>query len=385
MENYTYIRELFCKYLDNSISRDEYVILLEYFGKSEDDGDIRTLILAALSEDEIENDQIRLNNAVDNVQRKLRQELMPAKKTGILKKYFPYAAAVLFIATAGIIFYKINATQQQIEKQVLITDVDPGGNKAILTLSDGSTHELSTNQSQIQINTKGIQYANGNSIVSSTDIKFATLSTPKGGEYQIVLSDGTKVWLNAATTLQYAANFKGQAKRKVKLLAGEAYFEVAKDKNHPFVVETQSQEVEVLGTHFNINSYADEGTTVTTLTEGSVRVTKSDDKKSMLLTPGNQIVNSKGTFTVQPADYETALAWKEGRIYFKDASIQEVLRQVSRWYNIEVEYQGAPTKEVFNGGIKRNAKLSALLHILELSNVQFSLSKKNNITTLTIK
>ena len=105
----------------------------------------------------------------------------------------------------------------------------------------------------------------------------------------------------------------------------------------------------------------------------------------MLLTPGNQIVNSKGTFTVQPADYETALAWKEGRIYFKDASIQEVLRQVSRWYNIEIEYQGKPTKEVFNGGIKRNAKLSALLHILELSNVHFSLTKKNNITTLTIK
>lgn len=215
-----------------------------------------------------------------------------------------------------------------------------------------------------------------------------TLSTANGETYQLLLPDGSKVWLNAATTLQYSANLRAQGKRKVKLLAGEAYFEVSKDKKQPFIVETGKQDVEVLGTHFNINSYADEGRTVTTLQEGSVKVSplnNPNEKNNIILKPGQQSLLTNGNINVQKADLETALAWKEGEIFFKDATIQEVLRQVSRWYNVEIKYQGVPTKEIFNGGIKRSSNLSTVLRVLELSNVKFSLTKNNNKTTLIVQ
>ncbi|MBT2621927.1 FecR family protein [Chryseobacterium sp. ISL-6] len=394
METDPHIKELFTKYLNNSINREEYVVLLGYFGKEEDQGDLRQFVMEALSVDNSEYDNVELARVVDAVASQLREKLQP-RETVRLRRYLPYVAAVLLLISSVTAYYLSRTDQGYLkQKQGLANDVKPGHSAATLTLAGGrkiSLNDVSAGTLAVESGITVSKNKNGELIytISSTngasEHSINTLSTAKGETYQIVLSDGTKVWLNAGTTLQYAANLREQGKRKVKL-AGEAYFEVFKDKSHPFVVETPTQSVEVLGTHFNINSYADEGRTVTTLAEGSVKVSalQNADQKAVILKPGEQSLYSNGDINVRAADMQTALSWKEGQIYFKDASLQEVLRQVSRWYNIEVEYKGEPGSEVFNGGIKRTANLSAVLRILELSNVHFSLNKKNNVTFLTV-
>jgi hypothetical protein len=395
LENYSHIKELFEKYLNNSISRDEYGVLLQYFGKEEDHGDLHQLVTAALAGNDSVHDSVQLGRAVDAVAFQLRQKLQP-KKTVLWRKYLPYAAAFFLISAIAGAYYVISTSQRfSKEKQSVANDVKPGHSAATLTLASGKKILLNDAsegtvalESGITVskNQKGeiIYTISGSNEASEHSLN--TLATAKGETYQIVLSDGTKVWLNAGTTLQYSANLRERGMRKVKLTAGEAYFEVSKDKSHPFIVETPTQAVEVLGTHFNINSYADEGRTVTTLAEGSVKVSDLNhaNQHTVILKPGEQSLYSGGSINVQEADLQTALAWKNNKIYFRDAPLQEVLRQVSRWYNIEVEYEGEPTREVFNGGIKRTANLSAVLRILEISNVRFSVKKKNNVTTLIV-
>jgi transmembrane sensor len=393
LENSHDIKELFTKYLNKSINRDEYDALLKYFGKQGNEGELDELVANALSEDIPVNDNAELNEIVDSVEYKLRQKLQPQKRLR-LRQYIPYAAIIIATLLGG--GYLLLHHHASKAKGDFIADVKPGHSAATLTLDNGKKvllNEISNGNIANEGGINVLKNKDGEVIytVAKSDEgvnRVNTLSTSNGETYQIMLSDGTKVWLNAATTLQYSANLRARGKRIVKLLAGEAYFEVSKDKAHPFVVETSSQTVEVLGTHFNINSYIDEGRTVTTLQEGSVKVfplNNSNKKNNVILKPGQQSLYGNGNMNVRDADLETALAWKEGEIYFRDATIQEVLRQVSRWYNIEVKYEGIPTKEVFNGGIKRKLNLSAVLRVLELSDVKFRLTKNNNKTTLIVQ
>lgn len=387
MEDNQNIRTLFAKYLDNTISKAELAILLQHLGAQEDNETVRLLITEALTTDPNKYDKGRLEQAVDSVALRLREKLQPRRSLK-LRRYLPYAAAILLVAVS-ISYYVFKRTEVKDGQQIAVTDVQPGRNAATLTLANGKKILLNDASTGAIASLQGIRVSktkDGKLIYTITETDGSltnstnTLSTTNGETYQIVLSDGTKVWLNAASALQYSANLGERGMRKVKLLAGEAYFEVAKDKKRPFIVETPTQKVEVLGTQFNINSYADEGATTTTLAEGSVKVAALDSKlrSTAILRPGEQSVLGKGMFKVQEADLQTALAWKDGKIYFRDAPIQEVLRQVGRWYNIQIEYEGEPTKEVFNGGIKRTASLASVLRILELSNVEFELIKKNN-------
>lgn len=399
LENRDHYLQLLEKYRDNRCSPEEVELLLGYFRKnSPEQEQIMELVLAELqqvpSEEEFQNKNIEHN--IDQAYLTISREIENTKtfknrSTRMLWTRILGAAMILIIAGVSYLYF-FNGSQKHSENQN-IADVKPGHSGATLTLADGkkiSLNEVSAgtiaSESDINvsktINGEIIYTASGS--LDGANSNLNTLCTANGETYQIVLSDGTKVWLNAATTLQYSVNLREQGKRIVRLVAGEAYFEVAKDKSHPFVVKTAKQEVEVLGTHFNINSYVDEGKMVTTLAEGSVKIKEASDLIGVVLKPNQQAVSFNGSINVQEADLQTALAWKDNKIYFRDATIQEVLRQVSRWYNIKVEYKGVPTKEVFNGGIKRSANLSSVLHILELSNVQFSLKKNNNVTTLTV-
>lgn len=395
MENQDHLQQLLEKYRDHRCSPQEVKELLGYFHKdNEEQEQLMELVLAHLKEmpspKELENKRFEsfLDRAYLNIQREIAESESRSKATRRLWTKI-LAAATITIVVGVLSLYYINRYNIYHDRTLQAQDIQPGGHKARLTLEDGSTIQLSSTQSGITVSSKGISYHDGTTISDKTTGGLLTISTPKGGEYEVVLSDGSKVRLNAATTLQYSANLRERGKRKVMLLDGEAYFEIAKDKDYPFVVVTRTQEVEVLGTHFNINSYYDQGRTVTTLEEGLVKVSSRDPKAlhspdEVILKPGQQALSKGEKLTVQQADMQTALAWKEGLIYFRNASIQEVLRQVSLWYNIEIEYEGLPTKEVFNGGIKRSSDLSAVLHILELSGVHCSLKKKNNKTILTI-
>lgn len=304
------------------------------------------------------------------------------KQVPLFRKYRVAIAAAAILLISSVVFTVYKLQQQSIvNESVVVNDVMPGSNKAVLTLSNGQQINLSDAQNGSLAKQTGINIiktADGQLIyeIQKTENKvdgassFNTITTPNGGQYQVRLPDGTKVWLNAASSLKYPISFS-RNERRVEL-SGEAYFQVAVNKALPFFVKTARQEVKVLGTHFNVNSYADEEKSTTTLEEGSVKVTSKQE--SAIIKPGQQTITGlKGNIEVKVANLNTDLAWKNGLIKFKDADIKSIMRQVSRWYNIQVEYKGEVSKELFTGGVSRNENLSALLKILELNDVHFTI------------
>lgn len=304
------------------------------------------------------------------------------------------AAAIILVAvSAGLYFLNRPAKLQPVSK--VQPNILPGGNKAILTLADGSkitlddaAHGEIAKQAGMSI----VKAPNGQLIYSiaksqpstsadglfgranNSEILYNTIETPKGGQYQINLPDGSKVWLNAASKLRFPASFTGN-ERKVEL-SGEAYFEVAKiaspagtsKKNAaiPFKVVSENHVVEVLGTHFNINAYPDELSIKTTLLEGSVKVLQPASNNSQLLMPGQQARVAE-TIRVVNTDTQEAIAWKNGVFEFKSQSIASIMRQISRWYDVEVLYQGNIAGETFSGSISRYASVTEVLEMLELT------------------
>jgi ferric-dicitrate binding protein FerR (iron transport regulator) len=300
----------------------------------------------------------------------------------ITLRRYAAAAIILLALTAGLYFtvYQSRIT----DRQFLVEDRAPGGSKATLTLADGKVITIDD-----AVAGKIAQEA-GTNIMSSADgtITYAgihkaadiaatqlrnTVATPKGGQFKLVLADGTKVWLNSASSITFPAAF-GPKSREVQLV-GEAYFEVAKINHVPFQVKTANQMVEVLGTHFNVNAYADEGTTTTTLFEGSVRLSTGGSKK--VLKPGEQAkVSASRTDIMLDAatNMDKVIAWKNGVFSFYNEDLETIMRQISRWYDVDVVYAGPLPKEKYFGEIPRNSKLSEVCRILELNNLSFEIT-----------
>ncbi|WP_316815476.1 FecR family protein [Pedobacter nyackensis] len=263
------------------------------------------------------------------------------------------------------------------------SDIAPGGNKATLTLSNGKTIQLSNAKTGLVIG-KDLRYNDNTTILSTTqpsENEMASIVTPRGGTYQIQLPDGTKVWLNAASSLKFPATFTNATERRVEL-KGEAYFEVAKDKKHPFIVVSAEQDVKVLGTHFNINAYEDEESIKTTLLEGSIYVVNSWKKTGKTLTPGQQSIISEKTISVNSeVDLEEAVAWKNGYFNFNE-SLESIMNKVSRWYDVDVIYEVQPASDPFVAKISREKSLSALLNIIEKTgDVHFKIQGRRVIVT----
>jgi transmembrane sensor len=306
-----------------------------------------------------------------------------------LKQLFPYAAAVVLLLTVGIglnryILKKTTNKPLALHKP----DILPGSNKAVLTLANGSKIILNdagngkiARQQNIVINktqTGELIYNVDGSFKTARQPKLAdiiamnTLTTPRGGQYEVVLPDGTKVWLNAASSLRYPTLFPGN-ERRVEL-TGEAYFEVAKNAAQPFFVKTTNQTVEVLGTHFNINSYSDEVSTKTTLLEGSINVTNTSGMPLVKLKPGQQAIGTINGMKVNAAaDVEEAVAWKNGKFMFKNTDLPTIMRLLSRWYDVDVEYQGTIAEKHYMGRISRNVRVSQVFEILKTSGVNFTI------------
>jgi len=294
------------------------------------------------------------------------------------------AAILLAFLSIGLYFY----TNRTINTQVAISKseaikkkaiIKPGGDKAILTLSDGSKIILEDAKKGLLANQAGVSIQktadgeilysfakNGSSASEKLPqaVIYNKIETPFGGKYQINLPDGSKVWLNSASTLRFPALFSGNT-REVEL-NGEAYFDVAKNPNKPFKVITKDQIVEVLGTQFNINSYSDEETFKTTLIEGSVKIIYKD--KVVMLGPGQQFQPNMKSAKVTEADTDEVMAWKNGYFLFKDEDIQSIMRKVSRWYNVEVTYSGNIPDVGFGGNISRSKDINEVLNVLQLTN-----------------
>lgn len=314
-------------------------------------------------------------------------------------RYAAAATVVLALATGGYFLLKgwHNSTAPVATTTAPAQDVPAGSNKAILTLADGSqvvldsaaNGQLAQQGKMNVIKQDGQLKYNSGKGADMSAVLYNMVQTPRGGQYQLVLQDGTEVWLNAASTLKYPAAFTGR--ERVVELTGEGYFEVAHRDHVPFkVIVPGGQEVEVLGTHFNIMAYKDEPQIRTTLLEGRVRVqSETGNQPSAVLSPGQQaqLSASGGIKVDKDADTEQALAWKNGLQSFKNAELPAIMRQVSRWYNVDVVYQGAaPSMGGLNATIPRSTSLQHLLHALELNNDQlhFKVEKVEKKTTVTV-
>lgn len=280
------------------------------------------------------------------------------------------AAAAVAAITLGVWFFNSDTgVLKQVQDDVVVNDIAPGRNGATITLANGKVIELSDAKSGVVVG-QDLKYSDGVEILKQVQddeqggkrTVMLTANTAKAQTYQFTLSDGTKVWLNSDSKISFPAQFSGD-KRKI-LLEGEGYFEVAKDKAHPFVVQTAKQEVEVLGTHFNINSYADEPVVATTLIEGSVRV--SGEGRQQMLKPGEQALNSGTAIKVAKADLETAVDWKNNEFYLEKMDFRVAMRKIARWYNVEVIYSGTVPQNLEAGGwIQRSRNLSDVLKAIE--------------------
>ncbi len=284
-------------------------------------------------------------------------------------------AAVLLVISFGI--YWFNDYKRDLKHGVIIVnDIAPGKNKAYLTLANGERIALTAAANGKLAKAGGVQitktkdgqlvYEISPTPNGKTELALNTIETPRGGQYQIHLQDGTKVWLNAASKLIYPQSFVATAVRKVQL-SGEAYFEVAKDSKHPFIVETTGQLVKVLGTHFNINSYTNEGDTKTTLLEGSVQVS---GPTKVILKPGEQAVLKPGDLKIRQVNTDNIIAWKNGEFQFANEPLESIMRKISRWYDVEVIFQNPELKnEIFSGGISRFELVRDVLKKLSLTEV----------------
>ncbi len=310
----------------------------------------------------------------ENIATQEQSKNQPSKST-LFRWSISVAAAILIFIGLGLYYFDKDRISKPLVNQIAANKIVPGGNKAVLTLANGKKISLTDADNGTLAEQAGIKVvkttdgqlvftilSNQNQTSSNAD-QYNTIETPKGGSYQVRLPDGSNVWLNSASMIIFPSSFAGHKKREVEL-TGEAYFEISKDKLHPFIVNTSSQKVEVLGTQFNINSYVDEPFVKTTLLEGSVKITQNKGMDKVLK-PGQQsILDSKG-FKIKNVDTDQAVAWKENQFVFESDDIQYIMRMISRWYNVEVQYVGEIPKSRFGGAVSRFEDVSEVLKSLE--------------------
>lgn len=298
---------------------------------------------------------------------------LPERRKGrVLVATISAVAAAIILVIGGLFYFGPNDKPAKNSINTSANAILPGSEGAVLTLANGQQIRLNDVKNGQLANEAGVVISKSRDGVLTYEIKngngdpssMNTLTTSKGETFKIRLPDGSLAWLNAASGLTYQANLGVTGKRTVQL-SGEGYFEIAEDKSRPFVVNTALQQVQVLGTHFNINSYANEKMTRTTLLEGSVRVTSVTGIGSLLKPNQEAAVNSAGDVKIKPADPEIATAWRKKQLLFEGVDIGYIMRMVQRWYDVEVVYQGNEITSTFSGGVSKLNNLSEVLKSIE--------------------
>ncbi len=300
----------------------------------------------------------------------------PKRTLGTWVRYGSVAAILLVVMSIGLYHLLPKSDQPVPSNEKVSFTVQPGGHNATLTLANGRQILLNNVKDGVLANQGNtVVTKSGNNQVSyntgatpSNKVEYNKMSTLSGGEYQLTLSDGTKVWLNAASDIIYPTSFVGN--ERVVKVAGEAYFEVAHNASKPFKVISNGQTVEVLGTHFNINSYINEPQMKTTLLQGSVKIVANG--KNKILKPGQQALVSHSDLTVTNVDAEEAVAWKEGYFEFTDADIETVMRELARWYDVDVIFEGKVPAELFTGRVSKYLNLNQVLNLIKSPKIHIS-------------
>lgn len=380
-----HIIDLIHKYHSGTISGEELNTLNEWYHSFED------------SSAELHSNPDFNEEAVGN---RIKSRLMETigsdqfQRRSIPRRNWMMAASAIGLLLLGAASFYFFSGRTEPVKQVITktavpvqTDIAPGGDKAILILADGSSVVLDStangtintqgNTRVLKLNTGQLAYNVEGSSAVNKEMVYNTIKTPRGGQYQVTLSDGTIVWLNAASSLRFPVSFSD--KNRMVEITGEAYFEVASDKKKPFIVKANNSETEVFGTHFNINAYSDESSIKTTLLEGKVKVKVAGDadNEGLFLKPGQQSVIRNASIRInRNADLEETMAWKNGRFQFNSTDLQAILRQIARWYDVDVVYQDSVDLQ-FTGQLPRNEYASAVFEKLALTGeVKFRIEGK---------
>ena len=374
------------------MTREEYNILYEKYVSQKCTDEERKVLEAY--EDTFESSGQKWDRSRMGDKEVIKQTIYNELKTSIanharsrtiwLSNWSAAAAIALILISGGLYLnsLKDNQVATNLKPLRFKNDILPGNNKAILTLHDGFQINLDDAKNGILVRESNmniekvlegqLEYKADDANQTVTQLKYNILSTPIGGQYQLILPDGSKVWLNAGSSLRFPTAFVGK-ERRVEL-SGEAYFEVSKNKAMPFKVFANDMEVRVLGTHFNVMAYDNEKSINTTLIEGSVQVLKGTGR--VYLKPGEEAILNKtsSNMTVSAADVEQIVAWKNGYFMFNDENIESIMRKVSRWYNVDVTFKGSMKNKDFVGTMLRNRNVSELLRMLELTGaVHFSI------------
>lgn len=412
MEHHENSNVLFEKYLSGACTPAEIEFLFQKFGVEADEEVLRRLIERALVGNEAPHPllQAKVKALTERVGNRLhrniqeREVLAPSNYFPVLRRWMAVAAVLVAFTMAGIVGYFMvvenNPPSQQLTSQYG-GEVLPGDNRATLTLADGRSVALDTEQTGIVMGSE-ITYVDGTSVMvesagetSPSNVKSHTLqlSTPKGGQYQITLPDGSRVWLNSASTLKYPSRFDDN--ERVVELAGEAYFEVSHqfgaDSGErvgpgeiPFFVRTKGQVVKVLGTSFNISAYTDDDDLRTTLVTGRVEVSNVQRSIARILIPNQQAIMRGDILIVSDVDVAPYIDWKDGFFSFQETSLQDAMRQLSRWYDLEVTYDSSIPTTYFFGKIRRDSSLSKVLKILQKSGLNFKVTNEGGKNRLTV-
>ncbi|QEC42908.1 FecR family protein [Pseudobacter ginsenosidimutans] len=398
----SYYRQLLEKYLDSAVSADEANELFDFMAANPEEAKV---LLEKFHDVDLSDRFRHLENISESTSRRMfsrmvnaiaaEQEEQPVAavhrvhflKTG----WFRYAAAVFVIAVSALFFLLFKNDKKEKELAVAVaspqTDIVAGSDKAVLTLADGSRIVLDEAQNGslaqqgnariVKLDSGLLAYHIDKGVAAKPS--FNTLTVPRGGQYALTLADGTRVWLNAASYIKYPTVFNGP--ERVVEISGEAYMEIAKNNKQPFIVNANGTEIVALGTSFNVNAYPDESGVKTTLIDGGVRVRKLSAAEAKVLGPGQQaIVNGNIDYVkVESVDTEQVLAWRNGFFSFNNADIKTIMRQLSRWYDINIIYEKGVPEQRFFGEMSRSLSLSQVLKGLEATKINFRLEGRNLI------
>lgn len=362
------IQELLEKYLAGNCKEEEKQLLDRYFSQY------------------LENSQQlprheRIIQDTDEIRTALKKYIKKENRNIPMRRlWVPMAAAILLLVTVGIFLYPRHSTLK-IDLSGKPVQIGPATNKAILTLANGHNIDLDKAEQGQLVNEEGIKIIKKENGLLTYEIKdkgdsapiaYHTITTPNGGQYKVVLPDGSCVWLNASSSLKYPTRFIRH--RRVEL-SGEGYFDIAADHHRPFLVISRNQEIKVLGTGFNVNAYENEASINTTLINGRIQVSDRKSGQMVLLHPGQE-ARLNQSINVSNVDTMTALGWKNNVFYFRGTDIKSVMRQLSRWYDVEIDYTHLPDK-TFTGKISRQANLSDVLETMSLtSKLKFKIEER---------
>lgn len=391
------------RYLKDVLSTEELPRLLDYLRQYKNSLDLKDAIQKALADKIFDSisDQTRSDIIFQKIMQQAKAMEIPVaivedeytiteRSKSISFAKWLSAAAILIIAATGAYYFISHKKENDtvvIKKTTpdLVGDVGPGGNKALLKLADGTSivlDEANTGTIATQGNATVKKINSGELVYNKTALKiniplYNTIATPRGGQYSVVLPDGSRVWLNAESSIYFPTNFTGR--ERVVTITGEAYFEIAHNKNMPFIVHANDMNIEVLGTHFNVNCYDNETLSHTTLLEGKVKISHSKlTDTDLILIPDQQAILKKGTgkYEVRKVDTDAVTAWKNGKFQFNGNDIQTIMRQIERWYDVDVSYSGKIPDGHYSGTIGRDNNLLKVLKIFEAGDLHFKIEGK---------